>query len=97
MGKRDAKTLEHLYQGVEKRFNPNAYCTDDYQAYKQVIPQEKLIIGKAGTSTVESNNSNTRHWFKRFARKSKVVSKTQYMVELTLKLQVFQDFIWLHC
>jgi hypothetical protein len=32
------------------------------------------------------NNSNTRHWFARFRRKSKVVSKSLEMVELTMAL-----------
>jgi IS1 family transposase len=81
---------------VEKRFKPTLYCVDNYQAYQQVIPEKKLLIGKTGTFTVECNNSNTRHWFRRFTRKSKVVSHSQYMVSLTLKIQAFLEFIWLH-
>lgn len=96
VGNRDAKTLRRLYERIEKRFAPNAYCVDDYQAYQKIIPEEKLIIGKAGTWSVENNNSNSRHWFKRFTRKSKVVSHAKHMVELTLKLQAFLTFIWFH-
>ena len=94
VGKRDVKTLTPLLDRIEARFAPNPYITDDWGPYSQVIPETQLVQNKALTSRIESHNSNTRHWFKRFTRKSKVVSKSISMVELTLKLDAFQELIW---
>ena len=44
------------------------------------------MIGKSGTVAIEQDNSNTRHHIGRMTRKTKVVSKTVEMVDMTLKL-----------
>jgi insertion element IS1 protein InsB len=45
-----------------------------------------LIQSKTVTDGVERNNSRQRHWFKRFGRRSIVVSKSLEMVDLTMAL-----------
>jgi len=51
-----------------------------------VIPPAQHIVSKAGTHLIESNNANTRHRLARFTRRTKVVSKSMTMVDLTMRL-----------
>jgi insertion element IS1 protein InsB len=44
------------------------------------------VIGKAYTSAIERDNANTRHHLARMTRKTKVVSKSEAMVDASLKL-----------
>ncbi|MDR2606024.1 MAG: hypothetical protein LBC38_01930, partial [Oscillospiraceae bacterium] len=44
-------------------------------------PAERHIIGKAFTHAIERDNSNTRHHLGRFTRRTKVVSKKEFMVD----------------
>jgi IS1 family transposase len=62
------------------------FYTDDWDAFAKVLPKDRHIIGKAGTVTIERDNSNTRHNLGRFTRKTKVVSKSKTMVDLTIRL-----------
>jgi len=50
------------------------------------LPPDRHIIGKSGTVTIEQDNSNTRHYLGRFTRKTKVVSKKDKMVDMSIKL-----------
>jgi IS1 family transposase len=51
-----------------------------------VLPRNRHIIGKAHTVAIEQNNSDTRHHLGRFTRRTKVVSKSSVMVDLTIRL-----------
>jgi len=51
-----------------------------------VLPCKHHVIGKAHTVTIERDNSNTRHHVDRFTRRTKVLSKSSVMVDLTLRL-----------
>jgi IS1 family transposase len=62
------------------------FYTDDWDAFAKVLPPERHVIGKSGTVTTERDNSNTRHYLARFARRTKVVSKKEEMVNLSIKL-----------
>jgi insertion element IS1 protein InsB len=62
----------------------NHFYTDDWAAYRQVIPPEKLTQGKKYTVGIEQNNSNVRHYLGRMTRKTKVVSKSIEMVNISL-------------
>jgi len=54
-----------------------------------VIPAAQHIVSKAGTHLIESNNANTRHRVARFTRRTKVVSKSVTMVDLTMRLWAY--------
>jgi insertion element IS1 protein InsB len=54
-----------------------------------LIPTEQHVIGKEHTFRIESDNSNTRHRIGRFTRRTKVVSKSKEMVDLTMRLWAF--------
>jgi IS1 family transposase len=62
------------------------FYTDDWSAFAKVLPKKRHVIGKAHTTAIEQNNSNTRHHLGRFTRRTKVVSKKFLMVDLTLRL-----------
>ena len=51
-----------------------------------MIPEGQLFTGKDLTFPIEQDNSNVRHYLARFRRKTKVVSKCQTMVDLSLRL-----------
>jgi IS1 family transposase len=62
------------------------FYTDDWKAFSEVLPPERHIIGKAHTLDIERDNSNTRHHLGRLTRRTKVVSKKEFMVDLTLRI-----------
>lgn len=85
LGNRDIATFQRLYDKVKHLTNCTFY-TDDWDAFAAVLPAERHVIGKAHTVAIEQNNSNTRHHLGRFTRRTKVVSKSPRMVDLTLRL-----------
>lgn len=52
----------------------------------RLLPAERHRIGKTHTVTIEQDNSNTRHHLGRFTRRTKVVSKQDEMINLSLRL-----------
>ncbi len=69
-----------------KRWNPRRYCTDDWAAYGEAIPQSRLSVGKDETHGIERDHARQRHWLARFRRRSIVVSKAKHMVEASIAL-----------
>ena len=65
--------------------------TDNWEAYKKVISKNQLIIGKKGTIGIEQNNSNIRHYLKQFNRKTKVISHSKEMIDISLKLCAYMN------
>jgi IS1 family transposase len=62
------------------------FYTDNWDAFSEILPPERHVIGKKHTVNIERDNSNTRHHLGRFTRRTKVVSKKEYMVDLTLRI-----------
>jgi len=60
------------------------FYTDRWEAFAEILPPERHVIGKEHTVTTERDNSNTRHHLGRFTRRTKVVSRLEHMVEITL-------------
>ena len=84
-GRRDAATFRKLYDKV-KHLTKCIFYTDDWEGFTCVLPQERHVIGKAHTVAIERDNSNTRHHLGRMTRKTKVVSKKEEFVNMTIKL-----------
>ncbi|CEG11585.1 hypothetical protein MSIBF_A1530016 [groundwater metagenome] len=61
------------------------FYVDYWDPYKQIFPKNKLVIGKKHTTLIESNNSNIQHFLARMTRRTKVVSRSVEMVDLTLR------------
>jgi IS1 family transposase len=70
--------LKHLKKCV--------FYTDAWDAFAAVLPRKRHVVGKSGTVAIEQNNSNTRHHLGRFTRRTKVVSKSVFMVDLTIRM-----------
>jgi insertion element IS1 protein InsB len=68
------------------QYSGNPYYTDKWATYAFVIPQDKLLQSKATTHDIERNHCRQRHGFRRFKRKSIIVSKSKEMVDLTMAL-----------
>jgi len=58
-----------------------------------------IYSGKKGTAAIERDNSNTRHNSGRFTRRTKIVSKSKEMVDISIKLwyhmnikKIFESF-----
>ena len=64
------------------------FYTDDWDAFANVLPKKRHIIGKSGTLSIERDNSNTRHNLARMTRRTKVVSRSERMINKTMKLWV---------
>ena len=84
-GGRDRATLERLL-GRLKRWNPRLYCTDDWAAHEEAIPQGRLHVGKDETHGIERDHARQRHWLARFRRRSIVVSRAKRMVDASIAL-----------
>ena len=68
------------------------YCTDDWAAYVEAIPQGRLYVGKEETHGIERDHARQRHWLARFRRRTCVVSRAIRMVEASIALFVrFSD------
>ena len=74
VGCRGIKTLKKLWKRLQL-FKVEVYCADHWKAYNAVLPSEKLVQSKAETYTAEQTWSDLRHWFARFKRRGKVVSR----------------------
>ena len=84
LGGRDDATCRRLLDKVGMA--GKTFVTDDWEGYRRVIPEDQLFTGKDLTFPSEQDNSNVRHYLARFRRKTKVVSKCQTMVDLSLRL-----------
>ena len=85
LGRRDTETFGRLYKRV-KHLKNCVFYTDDGETFAKVLPKKRHVIGKAHTVDIEHDNSNTRHHLGRFTRRTKVVSKKEAMVDLTLRI-----------
>ena len=85
MGKRDTATFKRLYEKV-KHLTTCTFYTDHWDAFAKVLPPDRHIMGKEHTITIEQDNSNTRHHLARFTRRTKVVSRSVEMVDISLRL-----------
>ena len=79
--------MSRLLERVE-RWNPRLYCTDDWAAYGELIPQGRLHVGKEETHGIERDHSRQRHCPARFRRRTCVVSRAVRMVEASIALFV---------
>ena len=85
LGSRDSATFRRLYDKV-KHLKGCIFFTDSWDAFAEVLPPDRHIIGKSATHAIERDNSNTRHHLGRFTRRTKVVSKSSFMVDITIRL-----------
>jgi len=88
LGNRDSQTLGRLLERLSQ-WRVTVYCTDDWKPYQQLLdkhPGAFHVISKKEPTAIERNNSDNRHWFARFHWRTKFVSKSLHMVDLTIAL-----------
>ena len=86
IGDRSDETFKRFYDKKLSLLKKAIFYTDDWDAYGKVLPSERHVVGKAYTIAIEQNNSNIRHYLARMTRRTKVVSKSEEMVDLSLRL-----------
>ncbi len=90
VGGRGVKPLKRLWARVQE-VQPLAVCTDEWSAYRKIIPPNLLIQSKKYTHNVEAQNSSLRDFIKRFNRKTKAYSKAKNMAEYAVYLHFFSN------
>ena len=87
-----------MYDKV-KHLTDCTFYTDEWESFIKVLPKERHVIGKQHTHGIERDNSNTRHNLARMTRRTKVVSKAEEMMNITMKLwchlrtpEIFQTY-----
>ena len=84
LGGRDDATCQKLLDKVGLK--GKIFLTDDWEGFHRLIPEDQLFTGKDLTFSIEQDNSNIRHFLARFRRRTKVVSKVEEMVDLSLRI-----------
>lgn len=90
VGGRGAKDFQPLFSRLEARYRPGLYCSDAYRVYGKCVPAGRLAQSKAVTTRSESDNANCRHYFGRLRRRTRIVSRSADMVDLTLRLHAWR-------
>lgn len=90
VGSRGRKTLKRLL--FLNPLTADIWATDHWRAYN-ILPKDRHIQSKAHTFTVESKNSQIRHYLARFRRRTKCYSKAVHMVIATLTIFFNQQLI----
>ena len=88
MGKRSTKTVKNLMvklKGLEVDF----YCTDDWEAFRSVLPYYQHLIGKRFTRAIEGVNTFFRTRVRRLVRKTICFSKKVYNHYAMIKLIIY--------
>ncbi len=75
--------------GKVKDLNPEKIMTDYFKIYRDYFPADKHIASKKETYTVESVNSDIRHYIARFRRKTKCTSKSAEMGQAIASFSCF--------
>ena len=83
-GRSTIKTGKVLWQQI-KHLSTMGYGTDLLKAYENFIPHAKHYAGKTLTTQIESLNCRLRHHLARLHRKTLFYSKSETMLELSLK------------
>ena len=84
-GDRSEETAAVLIERL-KKIGAKLYISDEYVVYASLIPIGQLYQGKEMTDGIERNNGRQRHWFTRFHRRSIVVSKAAWKVDVIMAL-----------
>ncbi|MCB1076000.1 MAG: IS1 family transposase [Simkania sp.] len=83
LGSRDREACSQLFKQLNC-FEVLYFCTDDYPAYREVLPKDKHVITKSETCAIEGFNLRVRHYLARFHRRTFCYSKALHMVYATL-------------
>ena len=94
LGARADATLRTLLDRV-KRFNFRLFCTDNWGAYKRLLPEYGHFSTKKFTQSIERQNLNFRTWIKRLQRKTTGFSKSVELHDKVIGELINQEFFQL--
>ena len=83
VGGRDEETVKRLSYAKLEHLKEATF------SFAAVLPKDQHVIGKTHTVSIERNNSNTRHRLARMTRRTKVVSHSEKMIDLSMRLFSF--------
>ena len=86
-----SKRFEKLCENIS-HIDAKFYATDKLSACN-IIPEDKHLIGKSHTYTVERMNRLLRHYLARFARKTYCWSKSLNMIDNSVILFLYRNSI----
>jgi insertion element IS1 protein InsB len=85
VGSRGIKTFKKLLNKISP-IKTNMYFTDKYFVYNKVLSKNKHSTVIGGTNTIEGMNAAIRRYLSRFHRRSVCYSKSEHMLDLSLRL-----------
>lgn len=99
VGNSDAERVLRLDKKL-MHWNDCMFDTDDWDALAMIRPNERYSIGKKQAVAIEPDNSNTRHYPGRMTGRRKIVSRSEKIISLSIRLwqsltavEVFFKFI----
>ncbi|MEZ5448701.1 MAG: IS1 family transposase, partial [Thiolinea sp.] len=78
-----------------KGFNFRLFCTDDWGAYNRLLPEDKHLVTKKFTQSIERQNLNFRTRIKRLQRKTICFSKSVEMHDKIIGEFINREFFQL--
>ena len=85
VGNSDAERVPRLDKKL-MHWNDCMFDTDDWDALAMIRPNERYSIGKKQAVAIEPDNSNTRHHPGRMTGRRKIVSRSEKMISLSIRL-----------
>lgn len=89
LGKRTDETCRTLPANLSN-IRITRFYTDNWESYRNLIPEVRHWIGKTGTQRIERQNLNFQTQLKRLQRRTICFSKNQKMLEAVVKLYIHQ-------
>jgi len=94
LGPRQDDVLKTLLDRL-RNFAFQLYCTDDWGAYKRLLPEEQHLITKKYTQSIERQNLNFRTRIKRLTRKTICFSKSEEIHDKVIGEFINREFFQL--
>ncbi|WP_435356937.1 IS1 family transposase [Emticicia sp. SJ17W-69] len=90
MGKRSRKQLQSLMIQLKNlHIEIDFYCTDKFEAFKEILPYYSHLIGKRFTKNIEGINTLIRSKIARLQRRTTKFSKKLIVQWFLMKLFIF--------
>jgi IS1 family transposase/transposase-like protein len=89
LGRRTDESLRNLLDKLSA-VQITRFYTDNWESYRNLIPEVRHWIGKAGIQRIERQNLNFRTHLKRLQRRTICFSKSKKMLEAIVRLYIHQ-------
>lgn len=93
VGDRSSDTFEILWSIVQG-WQSEWYATDGYAVYAKFIDDINHVVSKTYMTRVEGENTRLRHYLARLHRQTLCYSKSEEMLEASIRLLVYYLKYW---